>query len=63
MPQEIEAMGGEAATMTMTRVPAFLQETEVRYEKAARTTDFLEMQTTPTKAQSYDERSYEASEV
>lgn len=63
VPQEIVAMGGEAATMTMTRAPAFLQETEIRYEKAHGTTDFLEMQRTPSKAPSYDSRSYEGSDV
>lgn len=34
VPQELTNLGGEAATMSMSRVPAYFQETSVRYEKA-----------------------------
>ena len=56
MPQEIEAVGGEAATMTMTRVPMFLRETEVHYEKADDPRDFLELKQTSRGAHSVDSK-------
>lgn len=34
VPQELTNLGGEAATMSMSRMPAYFQETSVRYEKA-----------------------------
>ena len=33
IPQELTNLGGEAATMSMSRIPAFAQETSVHYEK------------------------------
>ncbi|KAI5122310.1 hypothetical protein M0805_002386 [Coniferiporia weirii] len=56
VPQEIEATGGEAATMTMTRMPTYFRETTVRYEKAdAR--DFFELQDADAKSSSIESQS------
>lgn len=62
LPQEIEASGGAAATMSMSRAPGFHQATEVRYEKAPGT-DFLELQGTTTIPGSIDSRTMDSDSV
>ncbi|KAH8118062.1 general substrate transporter [Phellopilus nigrolimitatus] len=59
VPKEIVAMGGEAATMTMPRIPVYLQEMAVRYEKAE-ARDYLELHHPPSKAPSSYSQSAES---
>ena len=44
VPQDLATMGGEAASMTMSRIPTYYQETTVHYEKSGPERDILELE-------------------